>query len=261
MNMLKSFWGRIIYGLAKFLSLVFDIVIGITGGIVLFVQTIGRGLVGLISMGGCLILFILGPYAIAMLFNPAIMTFVTILVVVPILGTKFVSFLKYVRYMITEFLFDKAEQFIHGRKSRYDSFSGYGNRYKRMEQERYRKEQQQRQEEEQRQWEERFKQWNEQQGRGFQGGQWYDYGNFNTGSQTYANPTTEFKKKFEDSCDLLGVSYDADKYQIKLAYRKKAKEYHPDLNNASNATQMFQKVNDAYEFLSDSNIERYKTIK
>ena len=61
MNMLKSFWGRIIYGLAKFLSLVFDIVIGITGGIVLFVQTIGRGLVGLISMGGCLILFILGP--------------------------------------------------------------------------------------------------------------------------------------------------------------------------------------------------------
>lgn len=74
------------------------------------------------------------------------------------------------------------------------------------------------------------------------------------------NPTTEFKSKYQKSCDLLGVGYDADKYQIKLAYRKKAKKYHPDLNKSPDATQMFQQINNAYEFLSDGNIDRYKNM-
>lgn len=59
---------------------------------------------------------------------------------------------------------------------------------------------------------------------------------------------------------MLGIDYDSDKYQIKLAYRKNAKEYNPDLNKASDATKKFQKINDAYEFLSDANVERYKNI-
>jgi len=80
------------------------------------------------------------------------------------------------------------------------------------------------------------------------------------GNYTYQNPSVEFKKKYEESCNLLGVGYDADKYEIKLAYRKKAKEYHPDINKSSNATEMFQKVSDAYEFLNDDNIERYKKL-
>lgn len=259
MSGLNKFLGNIINGIAKFVSLIFEIIIQITDAIVIIVKSVGRGLYGLISMGGCLILFMFGPFALTLLFNPAIMTFILLLIIIPILGTKFVSFLRYAKYMITEFLFDRADNLIHGRKSRYDSFSGYGNKYKRMEEERFRREQQERQREQQRQWEERFRQWNEQQRGGFQGG-WYDYGNYNTGGQTYANPNVDFKKKYEESCDLLGVSYDADKYQIKLAYRKKAKEYHPDLNKAANATQMFQKINDAYEFLSDANIERYKTL-
>lgn len=260
MNLLNKIRGSFINGIAKFLSVLFDIIIAIIEGIVLFVEMVGRGLFTIISMGGCLIFFILGPFAFAFLFNPVIMTFILLLVIIPILGTKFVSFLKYSKYMITEFLFDKADNLIHGRKARYDSFSGYGNRYKRMEQERLRREQQQRQQQQQREWEERFRQWNEQQ-RHFQGGTWYGYGNYNTGGQTYANPNIEFKRKYEESCDLLGVSYDADKYQIKLAYRKKAKEYHPDLNKSPNATQMFQKINDAYEFLSDANIDRYKKLR
>ena len=49
-------------------------------------------------------------------------------------------------------------------------------------------------------------------------------------------------------------------YEIKLAYRKKAKKYHPDLNKSPDATEMFQRINEAYEFLSDENIERYKNI-
>ena len=59
---------------------------------------------------------------------------------------------------------------------------------------------------------------------------------------------------------MLGINYAADKYEIKLAYRKKAKEYHPDINKAANATEMFQKINDAYEFLNEDNIERYKKL-
>ena len=89
---------------------------------------------------------------------------------------------------------------------------------------------------------------------------YYSYGGYDYGGQYYADPSIEFKKKYEESCDLLGVPYDADKYQIKLAYRRKAKEYHPDLNKSPNAKEIFQKINDANEFLSDANIERYKSL-
>jgi len=123
-----------------------------------------------------------------------------------------------------------------------------------MEEEKRRKEQQRRQEEQQRQWEERFKQWNEYQR--YQGSHSYGYNN-----QTYANPTTEFKEKYEKSCNLLGIGFNTDIYEVKLAYRKRAKEYHPDLNKSENATKLFQQVNDAYEFLSEENINRYKNMK
>ena len=119
-----------------------------------------------------------------------------------------------------------------------------------MEDDRIRKERQRRQAEQQREWEERFKQWYE-----YQNSQ-RTYDNQNM----YTNPTSEFKSKYEQSCDILGVNYNADKYQIKLAYRKKAKEYHPDLNKSPNATEMFQKINNAYDFLSDANIDRYNSM-
>lgn len=71
---------------------------------------------------------------------------------------------------------------------------------------------------------------------------------------------TEFKQKYEKSCDILDLPYDTDKYQVKLAYRKKAKENHPDINRSPDATSKFQEINDAYGFLSDENIERYKRM-
>ncbi len=70
MNILNRFWGNILKGLAKLLSLIFDIVIGITDGIVFFVRYIGRSLYAIISAGGCLIFFFLGPFAFTLLFNP-----------------------------------------------------------------------------------------------------------------------------------------------------------------------------------------------
>ncbi|KAF8802547.1 DnaJ-domain-containing protein [Phlegmacium glaucopus] len=53
--------------------------------------------------------------------------------------------------------------------------------------------------------------------------------------------------------ELLGVSPDASEDEIKKAYRKKAKEYHPDKNiNDPEAGQKFQEMAAAYEILSDS---------
>ena len=163
---------------------------------------------------------------------------------------------------MTEFLFDRARYLIDGISYQFESFSEYKNKYRRMEEERKRREQQQRWNEQQRVWEERFRQWSEyqRQNSGYSDYEWYGQNAGNSNQNMYQDPTIEFKKKYEESCDLLGVKYDADKYEIKLAYRKKAKEYHPDLNKSPDATVMFQKINNAYEFLSDSNIERYRRM-
>jgi len=51
--------------------------------------------------------------------------------------------------------------------------------------------------------------------------------------------------------EVLGVSEDASQEEIKAAYRKKAKRYHPDSNSEAADEQQFQKINKAYEVLSD----------
>ncbi len=51
--------------------------------------------------------------------------------------------------------------------------------------------------------------------------------------------------------DILGVSKDANPDDIKSAYRKLAKKYHPDINHEPGAAEKFKEVNEAYECLSD----------
>jgi len=56
-----------------------------------------------------------------------------------------------------------------------------------------------------------------------------------------------------DLYDVLGVSKDASQDEIKKAYRRLSKKYHPDLNDAPDAEEKFKEVADAYETLSDQN--------
>merc|ERR1719310_679691 len=54
-----------------------------------------------------------------------------------------------------------------------------------------------------------------------------------------------------DFYSILNVSRSADTREIKSAYRKLAKKYHPDANPGKDTTNEFQEVNRAYEVLSD----------
>ena len=52
--------------------------------------------------------------------------------------------------------------------------------------------------------------------------------------------------------DILGVSKDASEDEIKSAYRKLARQYHPDLHPGDEAAaNKFKEVSEAYETLSD----------
>ena len=49
----------------------------------------------------------------------------------------------------------------------------------------------------------------------------------------------------------LGLSSSASKAEVKVAYRKLAKKYHPDKNKSKQASQLFIEVNEAYAYLTN----------
>lgn len=55
-----------------------------------------------------------------------------------------------------------------------------------------------------------------------------------------------------DYYEVLGVSRDASGKEIRSAYRKLAREYHPDVSSEPDANERFQEIGEAYTVLSDT---------
>ncbi len=57
---------------------------------------------------------------------------------------------------------------------------------------------------------------------------------------------------YKDYYQVLGVDKTASEQDIKAAYRKLARQYHPDVNEALDAEAKFKEINEAYEVLGDA---------
>ena len=71
------------------------------------------------------------------------------------------------------------------------------------------------------------------------------------GMRIHGTMTISSKK---DYLSILGLSNDFDDKELKKAFRREARKWHPDLNrNDLNAEERFKLINEAYEYLSDPN--------
>ncbi len=71
------------------------------------------------------------------------------------------------------------------------------------------------------------------------------------GMMIHGTMTISSKK---DYLSILGLSHNFDDKELKKAFRREARKWHPDLNkNDLNAEERFKLINQAYEYLSDSN--------
>jgi curved DNA-binding protein CbpA len=64
------------------------------------------------------------------------------------------------------------------------------------------------------------------------------------------------KTQAKDYYALLGIAPDATLADIKKAYRKLAKQYHPDVNNNPDAAERFREITEAYDTLTDPDRRR-----
>ena len=261
---MKKLFGKFILGLSKVLNKIFGATIN---GLSYIVNLLSNIAVLLVLAGVVLLAlssFLLPVIITILLFHPAFWIIIFVFFIVPFLGKKFISFLRYFNYSLCEYLNDYGN-FLIGNNSGFSSFKEYKRKYEDAQEEQRQREREERQRREQEEWERRFNAFNE-----YFSSQGSYYGNYNgnyngyyqnTGGASY-DPYSDFKNKFEKACKVLEFdSYDIDFYQVKLQYRKLAKKYHPDLNRDTDTTEKFQEINSAFEFLTEENIRRYNQMK
>jgi curved DNA-binding protein len=67
--------------------------------------------------------------------------------------------------------------------------------------------------------------------------------------------------KYKDYYETLGIKREATEAEIKSAYRKLARKYHPDVNKTKEAEEKFKEINEAYEVLGDKQKrQRYDSL-
>ena len=58
--------------------------------------------------------------------------------------------------------------------------------------------------------------------------------------------------KFRDYYETLGVARGATEAEIKSAYRKMARKFHPDVNKEPGAEEQFKQIGEAYAVLKET---------
>ena len=256
---MKKLFGKFILGLSKVLNKIFGATIN---GLSYIVNLLSNIAVLLVLAGVVLLAlssFLLPVIITILLFHPAFWIIIFVFFIVPFLGKKFISFLRYFNYSLCEYLNDYGN-FLIGNNSGFSSFKEYKRKYEDAQEEQRQREREERQRREREEWERRFNAFNEYFSN--QGGFYTGYQGYYQNSGTSYDPYSDFKNKFENACKVLEFdSYDIDFYQVKLQYRKLAKKYHPDLNRDTDTTEKFQEINSAFEFLTEENIKRYNQMK
>lgn len=257
MKFFKRILGRIVHTFARAHRFVLRGLVYLLETGILLSKRFLKGCLFLFSMGGCIVFFIfIGPVGAWLLQNPIILLILLLIVSFPILGAILLNKLRDFQVVSERHLFGLAEYLKDPDHHTKRSYKYHKQAYQQQKDEQARREWEKR-EREQRMWEERFRAYSGGFGAGY-GQRASAYGS-STGSSA-ANPYVDFKSKYEKSCATLGIPVTTDESRIKLAYRKMAKQYHPDVNQAADATAKFQEISEAYEFLNEDNIRRYKGI-